>query len=239
MKRKLLRWLMWVLAGATVLLVVLLLARDVVLKAVAEHSIEDETGLRAVIGELKTTLGSGAVRVRDLKLYNPAEFGGSLMADVPELVVDLDAAQAADGKLHFRHLKLDLAELNVVRNAAGRFNLDGVEKRIRERLHQRRRKRGEKFRFEFAGIERLQLNMGRALYTDLRHPRRALALNLAVTNETVVNLQTEEELGKWASALAFRILLQASLRHLGKGLGAEDNYQAESHLVPPGNGIEN
>ena len=213
---------MGVLAGVIVLFLALILFRDAVLKAVAEHSIEDETGLRAVIGELKTTLGSGAVRVRDLKLYNPSEFGGRLMADVPELVVDLDAAQAADGKLHFRQLKLNLTELNVVRNAAGRFNLDGVEKRIRERLHQRRKKRGEKFRFEFAGIERLQLNIGQVLYTDLRYPRHPLALNLAVTNETVINLQTEEELGKWASALAFRILLQASLRQLGRGPGSED-----------------
>jgi hypothetical protein len=237
--KKFRRWGIGVLAGVIVLLLALILWRDAVLKAVVEHSIEDETGLRAVISELRTTLGSGAVRVRDLKLYNPPQFGGQLMADVPELVVDLDAAQATDGKLHFRLLKLDLAQLNVVRNAAGRFNLDGVEKRIRERLHQRRKKRGEKFRFEFAGIERLQLNMGQAVYTDLRHPRRALAVNLAVTNETVVNLQTEEELGKWASALVFRILLQASLRHLGGGPGMEDNHQTESQLVSPGNGIEN
>jgi hypothetical protein len=229
--KKFRRWGIGVLAGVIVLFLALILFRDAVLKAVAEHSIEDETGLRAVIGELKTTLGSGAVRVRDLKLYNPPEFGGRLMADVPELVVDLDAAQAADGKLHFRELKLNLAELNVVRNAAGRFNLDGVEKRIRERLHQRRKKRGDKFRFEFAGIERLQLNMGQILYADMRYPRHPLALNVAVTNETVTNLRTEEELGKWASALVFRILLQASLRHLGKGTGSEDTM-LESGAAP-------
>jgi len=229
--KKFWRWTMGVLAGVLVLLLALILWRDALLKAVAEHSIEDETGLRAVIGELKTTLGSGAVRVRGLKLYNPPEFGGRLMADVPELVVDLDAAQAADGKLHFRQLKLDLAELNVVRNGAGRFNLDGVEKRIRERLHQRRKKRGEKFRFEFAGIERLQLNMGKVLYADMRYPRHTLALDLAVTNETVTNLQTEEELGKWASALVFRILLQTSLRQLGRGPGSEDTM-LESGAAP-------
>jgi hypothetical protein len=197
-------------------------------KALAARSIEEETGLRAVIGELKTTLGSGAVRVRDLKLYNPAEFGGKLMANVPELVVDLDAAQAVDGKLQFRELRLSVMELNIVRNAAGRVNLDGVEKRVRERLHQRRKKRGEKFRFEFAGIERMQLNFGQVLFNDLRHPRRALAVNLSVTDEVVTGLKTEEELEAWASALVFRILLQTSLRQIGRGhtseaTGLEDN----------------
>jgi uncharacterized protein involved in outer membrane biogenesis len=215
--KKFRRWAIGVLAGVVVLLAALILLRDVLLKAVVERSLQEETGLRAVIDELTTTLGSGALRVSGLKLYNPPEFGGRLMASVPELVVDLDATQAADGKLHFHELKLHLAELNVVRNAAGRLNLDGVEKRIRERLHKRRKKRGEKFEFEFAGIERLQLTVGQVLYTDLKHPRRALAINLAVTDEAVTDLETEEDLQKWASALVFRILLQVSLRHFGKG----------------------
>jgi hypothetical protein len=220
--KKFRRWAIGVLAGVVVLLLALVLLRDVLLKAVAERSIEEETGLRAVIGELTTSLGSGALRVRDLKLYNPPEFGGKLMANVPELLVDVDAARAADGKLHFRELRLNLAELNVVRNASGRLNIDGVEKRIRERLHKRRKKRGEKFEFEFAGIERMRLTMGQVLYTDLQHPRRALAVNLAVADETVTDLKTEEELEKWASALVFRILLQVSLRHVGKGHVSED-----------------
>lgn len=215
------RWAVGVLAGGVFLLLALVLFRDAVLKALVERSLEEETGLRAVIGELTTTLGSGALRVRNLKLYNSPEFGGQLMADVPELVVDLDAVKAADGKLHFRELKLNLAELNVVKNAAGRLNLNGVEKRIRERLHQRRKKRGEKFRFEFAGIEKLQLTVGQVLYTDLAHPRRSLALNLSVADETVTDLRTEEELEKWASALVFRVLLQVSLRQIGRGHGAE------------------
>jgi len=218
--KKFRRWAIGVLAGVLVLLAALVLLRDVILKAVVERSIEEETGLRAVIGELTTTLGSGALRVHGLKLYNSPEFGGKLMADVPELVVDLDAVKAADGKLHFRELKLNFSELNVVRNAAGRLNLDGVEKRVRERLHKRRKKRGEKFEFEFAGIERMELTMGQVSYTDLKHPRRALAINLAVADEAVTDLRTGEDLEKWASALVFRILLQVPLRHLGKGHGS-------------------
>lgn len=213
--KKFRRWVLGILAGLAALLLALVLLRDVLLKTVVERGLEEETGLRAVIGELTTAIGSGALRVRGLKLYNPPEFGGKLMADVPELLVNLDVVRAADGKLRFRELKLNLAELNVVRNAAGRLNLDGVEKRIRERLHRRRKKRGEKFEFEFAGIERLQLNVGQVIYTDLAHPRRALAVDLAVTDEEVVDLKTEEDLEKWASALVFRILLQVSLRHVG------------------------
>ena len=63
--------------------------------------------------------------------------------------------------------------------------------------------------------------MGQVSYTDLKHPRRALAINLAVADEAVTDLRTEEELEKWASALVFRILLQVPLRHIGKGHASE------------------
>jgi hypothetical protein len=225
------RWAIAALAGLVALFLASVLWRDAVLQAAAERVLEEETGLRAVMGELTTSLGSGALRVRGLKLYNPPEFGGRLMADVPELLVNLDTSQAADGRLHFRELRLDLAQLHLVRNAAGRLNLEGVEQRVRERLHKRRKKRGDKFEFQFAGIERLQLSVGQVHYDDLRHPRRALAVNVAVTNELATGLKTEEDLEKWASALVFRILLQVSLRQLGRAPGGGDE-PVEDALAP-------
>jgi hypothetical protein len=233
--KKILRWSIGVVIVLIALLLALVLARDVLLKAVAERSIEEETGLRAVIGELHTSLGSGALHIRNLKLYNPAEFGGGLMADAPEVFVDLDAAQAAEGKLHFRNLKLILSELNVVKSTAGRFNIEGVEKRIRERLHRRKRRHGEKFEFEFAGIEQMHLTLGKVLYTDLKRPRRALALNLAINDETVTGLKTEDDLESWAASMVLRIVMQVSLNHLKTppGAGAGDDAVARPGAKEP------
>lgn len=216
MKKRFLRWLMVLLGIVIALFVAVLLSRDLVLKSLAARGIEEETGLRAVIGELSTDLGSGALHVRNLKLYNPPEFGGQLMADVPELFVDVDAEKAANGKLHFRSLKLILTELNIVKNAAGRLNLDGVEKRVRERIRQRReRNKDEKFEFEFAGLEHMQLTLRKVLYTDLKPPGQTRALDLAIQDEVVRGLKTEDELGRWAGRMMFRLLMQVSLSQLG------------------------
>jgi uncharacterized protein involved in outer membrane biogenesis len=228
--KKILRWSIGVLIVLIALLMALVLARDVLLKAAAERSIEEETGLRAVIGELHTSLGSGALHIRNLKLYNPAEFGGRLMADAPEVFVDLDAAQAADGKLHFRNLKLVLSELNVVKSTAGRFNIEGVEKRIREHLHRRKHRHREKFEFEFAGIEQMHLTVGKVFYTDLKRPQHSLALNLAMNDETVTDLKTEDDLESWAAAMVFRIIMQVSLKQLKTPTGAEAG--ADSAIGP-------
>lgn len=215
MKRKFLRWVIGLLGAVLVLLIATILLRDIILKSLAAHGIEEETGLRAEIGGLTTTLGSGALHVRNLKLYNPPEFGGELMADVPELFVDLDAEQAANGLLHFRQIKLTLSELNIVKNAAGRSNLDGVEKRVRERLHLRKKRKGEKFEFQFAGLDAMQLTLRKVLYTDLKPPARTRTLDLAVQDEIVTGLKTEEDLGRWAGGMMFRILMQVSLSQLG------------------------
>jgi hypothetical protein len=214
MKRKLLRWAAGLVVAVVVLLVAVVLLRDLWLKPIAAWSIEEETGLRAVIGGISTSLGSGAVRVWDVRLYNPPEFGGALMADIPELAVEIAPGLASAGKLHFRNLKLVLTELNVVQNAAGRSNLDGVEKRVRERMHKRRLRKGEKFEFEFAGIDRMQITLRKVTYTDLKPPARIRTLDLAVNDEVVNSLMTEEELGRWAGGLVFRVSMQVMLAQL-------------------------
>jgi len=228
MKKKILRWVGVVLGVVILLLIATLLSRDIILKSLAARSIEEETGLRAVIGELRTSLGSGVLHVRDLKLFNPSEFGGELMADVPELYVDLDAKSAFDGRLHFRSLKLILTELNIVKNTAGRLNLDGVEKRVRERIRQRRERKGGKFEFEFAGLERMQLTLRKVLYTDQKPPVRTRQLDLAMQDEVVTGLKSEEELGRWAGGMMFRILMQISLGQFSAPPAAETPASAAS-----------
>src|SRR5436190_16843419 len=152
-----LRWLAILLAVLILAGVALVLGRDPILRRIEERSIYQSTGLRAEIGEFHSTLGSAEFVVRDLKLYNLAEFGGSLMAWIPELAVDVDASKVARGSLHFRSLRLNLAELHVVKSAAGRYNLDGMEKAVRQHIERRRNRRpGEKQDLDFDGIDQLK-----------------------------------------------------------------------------------
>jgi hypothetical protein len=209
--KRFIRWLAGITGALLVLLLVLVLVRDPLMKIIARSQIEAETGLRAEIGELKTTLGTGIFAVRDLRLYNPPEFGGSLMAEVPELVVDINPEQAARGILQFQLLKLELTALNLVKRADGRLNLDGVQKKLRERIARRKKRKGEDFEFEFGGIAELRLTVRKVQFTDLKRPKRARALDLAVQDEVVTGLKTAEDLQRWAGAMMFRILMQISL----------------------------
>jgi len=231
--KKFIRWLAGITGVLSVVLVILVLVRDPLMKLIARFQIEAETGLRAEIGEFKTTLGTGVFEVRNLKLYNPPEFGGSLMADVPELVVDVNPEKAANGILQFQLLKLELTALNIVKRADGRLNLDGVEKKLRERIARRKKKKGKDFEFEFGGIVEMRLTVRKVQYTDLKRPTRPRALDLAVQDEVVTDLKTEEDLQRWAGAMMFRILMHISL---GDRDGLKSEQAKNSGLDDPGAG---
>ena len=208
--KKFLRWVIVGIVGLIVLSVGLLLGRDPILKAITQRGIEESTGLRVEIGEFKSAFGSTSVHIRDLRLYNPAEFGGALMASAPELLLDLDAEQATEGRLHFRQLRLNLTELNVVKNLKGRFNLEGVEKKIRERLERRRRKKDRDFEFEYGGIQHMELTLGKVSFTDMARPQRSRFFDLGVKDEVVTDLKTEEDLQRWIGSMLFRILMRGT-----------------------------
>jgi hypothetical protein len=200
--------------------------RDAFFRRLAERSIRDSTGLRAEIGELQSSLGPGRFTVRDLKLYNLAEFGGSLLASIPELSVDLDGPRAADGIFHLRLLTLKLAELHVVKDASGRLNLDGVEKAVRVQVERRIRSRKNKEEVKFGGIDRLQLTLRHVHYTDLTRPDRTHSFDLGLNDEVVTSLKTESDLQTWVGMMLFRILMQQSFKSLAPGPGSEPEAPA-------------
>jgi hypothetical protein len=232
MKRGL-RWLAGLTGVCVVLLLLVVLTRNQWLGSVARHQIEASTGLRAEIGELITPLGTGRFEVRNLKLFNTGEFGDSLMAHVPELVVDINPQQAAEGRLHFHVLSLNVAALHIVRATSGRMNLEGVEKKLRERIRRKKRK-DDKFEFEFHGMDRLQLTLGQVQYTNLKRPGRSHAVDLAVKDEVATNLATEEDVQRWMGALLFRIAMQVTLSELAQHslVQTDSSLESTNHLTP-------
>ena len=188
----------------------LMLASDRLIKAAVERGIEQETGLKAEIGTFEMQKVAGIIRIQDLKLRNSAEFNGALMAHIPEAYVEFDTALAARAKLHFKSIRLNFAQLNVQKNVAGQLNLDSVGQVVRER-QRLRHEQGTGTTFEFAGIDRMELTLGRVVHTDLKHPGQPTTFDLGLKDEVVTHLKTVEDIEKWTGALVFKILMRISL----------------------------
>ncbi len=190
MLKRLFKWALRLIALLLVLAVVLLLARNAILKAVAEREIRAQTGMDVSIGRLSVGLLSPVVDIGKLKLYNPPQFGGTLLLDAPELHAEYDADALARRRLHVKLLRLNLAELNVVRNETGQTNLlDLMSKATTAQPG------GKGWgRIEFTGVDVLNLSLGRLRYVDLKQPQHSRELKSDAHERIFNDVKTEADL---------------------------------------------
>jgi uncharacterized protein involved in outer membrane biogenesis len=208
--RKFLRWTAGIVLVLLVCLGTLLLARESLLRRVAESRIQQKTGLKAHIGELRAPLGTATLAIRDFRLMNPSGFGTNFLLSVPEVFLQLDPAEAVSGRLRFRELRFHLEELNLVRNAHGQLNLEVLEGSLEGniRTNSSATSTPAGLGLKFGGIDRLQLTLGRVRYTELANPHKNRLIALDVRNETATNLRTEEDVTNWVATLVFRMVMQ-------------------------------
>src|SRR5271170_3357712 len=113
------KWLLRLFILAVVLIVILFLSLDSILRVVVEHNIRAQTGMDAEIGKFTLGLAEPTITIKDLKLFNPPSFGGTLFLDIPEIHAEYDRAALAKSELHVTLLRFNLAELDIVKNQAG------------------------------------------------------------------------------------------------------------------------
>lgn len=185
------KWLFkWVLRLAILLVVVivgLLLSLDSILKALVERQIRAGTGMDVKIGKLSVGLLSPAVTMENLKLYNPAKFGGAPFLDIRELHVEYDRAALTRRTLHVKLMRLNLVELNVVNSDAGHTNLASLQPVPPPRAP-------GADEWIFTGVDVLNLTVGTVRFIDLKNPRRNQQFNPNLQNQVFRNVKTTADL---------------------------------------------
>ena len=204
----LLKWLLRLFLLLVVLVVVTLLSWDWIVKKVAEHRIQSVTGMETRIGRLEVGVMHPVIHIENFRLYNTAEFGGSPLVDLPELHLEYDAAALANGKLHIKLLRVNLAEVNLVRNAAGLTNINV----LRDKLGAQKLALGSGGghtnaggrHFEFEKIDTLNLTLGKLRFSDLGRPANNHEANLAMHNQVFQNVKSEEDIYGMAIVLLLK-----------------------------------
>lgn len=199
------RWLFRLLLLTLVLALGALLLKDTLLKELAEARIRRRTGLEAQIGGLEVNLLSPTITVEGLKLFNPPEFGGSPLLEIPDGHLEYDRAALREGRLHLRLLRLRVVELAVVRNTQGVSNLQAVQRMLQERAAT------EGSSLVFDGIETLNLTFEQVRAYQLGASAPPKVFHLGLRNEILRNLQTSQDLERALLALAARLGLSGLL----------------------------
>ena len=211
------RWLFRLLVLAIVLAGAALLLKDTILKALLERRVRSQTGLEISVRRFEAALLSPVVTVEDLRIYNPPEFGGTVFLRIPELSVEYDLAQLALGRVRLTRARLNLSEVNIVRNAAGQTNLTAILARCQAPTPggpAGRTASGPSGGAQpsgtpaFGGIDRLYLSLGVARYTDQRNPAANREFALHWKDLEAPKLKTSEEASNWAAGLLLKAALQ-------------------------------
>jgi uncharacterized protein involved in outer membrane biogenesis len=192
------------------LLVLGVLLKDVIAKSLAERNLRDSTGMDAKISKLEIGLGTPTVNLEGLKLYNPPEFGGSTFVDLPELRVEYLPGDMRDGKLRFKTMRLNLAEVHVVKNKQGRTNLDFIEAATR-RTSANTKRTNDTPGVEFGGVDTLYLTLRRVRITDQADPLNDVLVDVGIENEVGRNLKDEAAIKQWFETVLLKVAIREAV----------------------------
>ena len=207
-----LKWAIRLVVVLGVIVVALLLSSDAILRALLERELRAQTGMDVRVGKFSLGWISPVVRIEELKLFNPPEFGGTPFLDLRELHLEYDPAALARREFHIRLLRLDLTEINVVKNDLGGTNLVA----LRGQAISGKPAAGD---IKFAGIDVLNLSVGKMRFIDLKHRNRDREIYPNLQNQVFKNVKTTGDL--------YGILIMLWLRSGGGVVGVPANTQGE------------
>jgi len=121
------KWLFRLVFAAVALVVIAaaiaLLSYNSILRNAIEYSIRAQTGMDAEIGRFHCSLFEPVIEIQNLEIYNPASFGGAPFLNIPELHIEYDRSALLKRHVHVTLMRLNLAELDVVKNQRGQLNV--------------------------------------------------------------------------------------------------------------------
>jgi len=200
----LVRWTLRLLVILVVLAVALVLLKDIMLKELTQSRLRVATGLGVEIEQVNLALFSPTLTIRGLRLFNPPEFGASTFIDVPEMHFEYDRRALAKRELHLLLVRLSLAEVNIVEDGTGKSNLEAIQS-----LLKRRPPPESLVDLHFAGIDTLNLSVGRLRRYALLTPEKVEITPLNLQNEVFTGLKSERD-----GLLAIgRLVVKLGLRH--------------------------
>jgi hypothetical protein len=182
------RWAFRFLLLAIVLVIGLVLLKDTIARSFAEQQIRRSTGLDAKVGKVQLGLLEPRVDIEGLVIYNPAEFGGSPLIDASDVHLEYGPGELAAHKVHLKFLRLNIREINIVQNN-GRTNLLDYPNKSSAPGGSG----SNPASYSFAGVDLLNLSVGKVRYMDMQHPKRSQDIKLALENHLERNVRSLDE----------------------------------------------
>jgi hypothetical protein len=227
-----LKWGLRVAIAVVVLVLVTVVlayrSRDRILGWVVARNIQAQTGMVTKIRSFHLGFHDSTVEIKDMKLFNTAEFGGAPLLDIPEIHAEYDAAALQRQELHLTLLRFNLGELDIVKNQSGQTNIFSLGIPLstaaatanapasgaatpstnappaRQPVADMQKATGIDLKKGFKGIDRLQVSIGDFKYVDLQNPGNNREQKIGIENCVITNVTSASDLAGLAVLVGLR-----------------------------------
>jgi uncharacterized protein involved in outer membrane biogenesis len=200
------KWLFRLVLLMVALAVILLLARNAILRVYLEHRIYAQTGMDTEMGSFSLGLAEPTVTIQDLRLYNPPAFAGTPFLNIREIHAEYDPTALAKHQLHLTLMRFNLGEIDIVKNQAGQTNIFslGLTAPQKKPGGEAGRAFTKQTRLTFTGIDVLNVSIGTARYIDLKDQRNNRTQKIDIQNCVLKGVKSPDDLGGLAAFIALR-----------------------------------
>jgi uncharacterized protein involved in outer membrane biogenesis len=206
--KRLLKWLAIVTLVLMGLAVILLLSLDTIIRVMAEKGIRERTGMEVEIGKFHLGLLEPVVTIKDFKIHNPPDFGGTPFLNIPEIHVEYDRDALRKNEVHLTLVRFNLGELDIVKNEAGRTNIFSLGANLAakgrgddgQKLERLKQQTG----LTFKGVDVLNVSVGSAKFIDLKNPANNREQKIGIDNLVVKNIRSAADLAGLAVLVKLR-----------------------------------
>ena len=188
------KWLLRLTILAVLLVVIFLLSLDSILRTVIEHNIHAQTGMDAEIGRVRFGLLEPTMEIQDLKIYNPPSFGGTPFLDIPDIYVEYNRAALAKKQLHLTLLRLNLAELDIVKGQNGSTNIFTFGKIPGKTSSSATPGFKKQTGYDFKQIDELNVSFKQVKYIDLQDSRNDRQQIIGIDNWVIRDVKSPNDL---------------------------------------------
>jgi uncharacterized protein involved in outer membrane biogenesis len=187
-----LRLVLGLLLLAAVCGVAVVFLRDTIAKDMLIRRLRSATGGEVKISAVHVGLLSPTLTIEGFKLYNTADFGGTLCLDMPELHIEYDRSALRARKLHLTLLRLDLAELSELVDKNGRKNFGPPPKQSKEQKESTKSK-DSSGQWKFIGIDVMNATLGTFHVSNLASGE-VEKIEFGVTNQILHHVKSWSDL---------------------------------------------
>lgn len=113
-----------VTVGVVVLLIAISPLKNFIAKKVIVSRLRKMTGLDLFIGGVDLSITRGWVDIKNIEIFNPSEFVGQVMINIPQIYIDYRLKDLLKKKINISDLKIKLKDINIVKNSNGQLNLN-------------------------------------------------------------------------------------------------------------------